>query len=286
VKLSQTSKGILAALAVVVAFAICDFAVFPLMWTVPLRMLGENIGLAMLGVIAAQGCLLSLCSSLGPGTIVYRRIVESIVGLVWISTLAAGYRTSLMLNPELRRFLTGAEVWIVLFAPSLYIGIQFPLWIVARIFHWRLAMAQQGPNHEPTRRLTLSDLLMTIAGVAVALATARTAFYIHGLYLDGWIGLGIFVLVAAGISLVSSLPATVLVLRLDWLVLGLGLLGAYALAALIATCLFATLFMGTQSDEVFEWVLLFAGFVLALTGPLCLARGFGYRLKWGREARA
>jgi hypothetical protein len=281
------------AVLVVVGFAACDVAIAPAMFVYQPQDFAAVFIYAAMGAIGAQGGLLAIWSVLGPGPAWQRRVSELTIGLFWLCAWAVGYLLARQFST--RPYGVSREVWLVLCAPAIYLAAQFPLWVVRVPFRWRIEFSQAATIDRPRATLTLAELMVVTATVAVVLGLARGSHYAAEPHSreSFWPALAIGAASAAGISLAGTLPALGLILGSRRLWVGLAILIAYALLAWLITVV-AIYFVAIGgmswrpfrplSDALYPLTPVYAGFTLGLVVPLILARSVGYRLRWGRPS--
>jgi len=128
----------------------------------------------------------------------------------------------------------------------------------------------------------IGALLLAMAAAASALAAARMSTAWRGD--DSIAGLVIGALVIVAVSAATVLPAVLAGLRARRLLLALALAFAADVGVVAVYLALRVILGGRRLEwEVFVVVpVLVAGFFVALTAPLLIARRIGYRLLWGR----
>src|SRR5262245_42089846 len=102
-----------------------------------------------------------------------------------------------------------------------------------------------------------------------------------------WIGVVVGLLIIAGRSLVSLLPAVIFVLRSKETVIALSLLFGYAFVVVIGAITITAVVVGSAPPaEALVMTLIWSGaFAATLAAPLLVMRATGYRLVWPRDRR-
>lgn len=268
--------GVLLGLLIVVCVA-GDFFMMPIMEVLrPIPTLAFPLLMASIGCVLAQGCLLAAWLAWSDQPLWERLLqhwtVAAILYLVWVAGLAVG----------LPQQFTMASAMVGLAVPLVSIAAQLPLWFARQTFGWRLIHGDAGDAG--ARPLSIRDLMLATALVAVALAPARWVPSPDG---KAMTVPGIVAFLAASIiSAIALLPAGPLLLRTRRFSHGVLLAGLYA-AFWMALPWVVVLIGRTRGLFSPPWQVL-AGIscvVLAFAATVILAaataRARGYRLVCG-----
>jgi hypothetical protein len=261
----------------------CDFLMVPLMSLVPWRPMPIfPLVQAIVGCVLAQGCLLAawLAWSDQPfrQRLIRHWIVAAILYLVWAAGLAFGQPSQF----------TKSSVIVGLLVPLVSIGAQLPLWIARQTFGWRLIRGDAKNDAGPAP-LTIRDLMLATALIALALALARSAPSPDSNPIGAlWI---IPALVAAAISTITLLPASILLRPAHPLRSGIRLAYLYAAfwIGLPWLIVFVAWHRGLFPAPPLPVLLGLATLILSFASTVVLAaataRSHGYRLLSGRLPR-
>jgi hypothetical protein len=202
--------------------------------------------------------------------------------LVLYCAWALGYAVSVREHAYLRDDYWEYVMQGLLCLPLLAIAIQAPLWLARIWLGWRVghrATPFRGPD---VKAFQILHLLGATAAVALALSAARLGVPDDG---ESLAGFAITALVAAAISLFTTLPVVAATLRARRALLILPALLFLDVAALVAVIVTISVVSGRPPfAEIYVWLAAMAGgFFVCLTGVMLVARGLGYRLAWGRR---
>ncbi len=235
------------------------------------------------GAIGAQGALHAVWCVLAPVGFIKRLAVGVGTGLILFGAWALGFLVSeKFLPPDFREIVrTG-----LLCLPLMAIAIQSPLWLARTCFGWRVARGGDPSRPSGGATFALRDIFIATAVVALALSAARLAVPDSVSSDDEFLlPLAITVLAAAGISLLTTLPAVVATLRARriWLALPAALL----LDVMIVVGFIEIVSAIEGSPPPWQAYVFLAymavSFFVCLSGVLLVARGLGFRLSWGRR---
>jgi hypothetical protein len=261
-----------------------DFFMTPMlaMQNGPPRIVGLTLLLGMVGCALAQGSLLAAWLAWGdlPFGLRLRRhwLVASILYLVWAAGLAT---CGIEQFPQLISFV-GMSV------PLISIAAQLPLWIVRHLFGWRLTTVEPPAADRPAPH-SIRDLMLATGLVAVSLALARAAPSAD----DKEIGVLWIVMfgVASAVSAIALLPAAAILLRPGPFHRGVFFACLYAgvWVGLLWLIVLVVLTQGRVIPPPLAVVVGATSLILSYAGTVILtagvARGYGYRLAWGRPRR-
>lgn len=274
----------LAGLSIVV-----DFSVVPLF----VAFLGLRAGLAvafpLAGCLLAQGSLLAAWLAWGDGPFSRRLrwhwIIAGVLCSVWL--------LGLMLSSPPHKF-REVGFTVALTVPVVSLGAQLPMWIARLLFGWRLvraiapsSAAIEGVVTPAEQPLSIRDLLVATLIVAASFAVARLspAAQQDDEFRFVW---GVYMAVAAFVSLIAILPAAAILLRPG--PFGLAVRNSLYLAAAPISLLWfvvaiSLIYARGALAPWYEYVGA-SFFFLAYAGTAILAaavaRDQGYQLGWGR----
>jgi len=254
---------------------LADLLVLPLMKVFDQHDWGAVLVYACMGLIIAQGGALTVWLAWGPEPFWWRLVGHwCLAGMalafwllgVWISEGPNDLREALgIVGPAL---------------PLVSLAAQVPLWIVRQFWGWRLA-----PPDAATP-LTIRDLMVATLLAGLSLAAARGVDGGGSRNEEFWLGWGIAVAVATGMSTIALLPAGGCLLGMRRLALGVSLMVAYAAAATAAVWIVALFLVSGSRVTIWELTGL-SIVVLSFTGMLVFAaitvRTWGYGLIYGRR---
>ncbi|NQT16124.1 MAG: hypothetical protein HQ582_25430 [Planctomycetes bacterium] len=166
--------------------------------------------------------------------------------------------------------------------PLLAIAIQSPLWLARILLRWRVEHIAGSSQESDDEALRIRHLLGATAAVALAFSAAQMGVPADG---ESLVGLAIAALVAAGVSLFTTLPAVAATLcahRL-WLTLSAILLLDVAVFAIFLVITSVVAKEWPRAEEYVGFASMAVGFFVGLTGVMLVARRLGYRLVWGRR---
>jgi hypothetical protein len=280
-------------LALIVAFVTGNCAVMPLMHVFD----GPNwkaISVICLAaaMMFAQAGLLCGAFAFVQAPLLKRAAVCWGAGVVLLICWAEGLLLFLYLEHGWRIGLTEddshALQFVGLSLPLIALAIQSPLWFFRVYLGWRLVRTEAADSHE--RPLSIGDYLIGTAIAAVCITLAQIAPQPAWVDAEFWPRWAIVFASVAGVSLVSVIPAMVVMFRFrNWL-LGLLLLVAYGLVAGIVTVsIFIAFDPGmrrglspSQIGVTIVVVFMFAAFAVFLGAGMKAMRDMGYSLALGR----
>ncbi len=126
---------------------------------------------------------------------------------------------------------------ILLVLPTISLAVESPLWLLRRLFGWRITRQTNGPTK--TRKLAIRDIMLATALVAAALALARVAMQLQrspGDTSSFWAMLGIAVAIGVGASAILLPPVV-------WFGLGVNNVRLAVLSAVLHAGVLATIFV-------------------------------------------
>jgi hypothetical protein len=213
-------------------FAGTNFAIAPLMdWLSP-HDFAAWLVFACVGAIGAQAALHAVWCVFAPTGFGKRLTVGVGSGLALFGAWSLGYAVFVYYEPYCR-----AEYWetiriSLLCLPLLVIAIQSPLWMARFWLGWRILHRADPFRRSGVEAFGIRDILAATGALAVALSAARIAMPPESAAAGRFpLALGIGALVAAAISLFTTLPAVAAILRARRV--GLALLGTAVLDAVI-----------------------------------------------------
>jgi hypothetical protein len=195
-------------------FATANVAVLPLMDTFRQRDWGAVWVYLSIGLIVAQGGSLPFWLVFGRGSFLARLIV------FWagVAVMGACWGAGAIVATSMHAFLHVYDDEVRFFALSLplaALAIQLPLWPLKLFCGWSVVKwdveRDDAPVGEANRPLAIRDYLIGTAIVAVAFTCARVAP--RHMPSNYWIVWLIFAASVAGTSLISIVPAMLLMLR-------------------------------------------------------------------------
>lgn len=272
-------------LVCVLLFGVANFVIGPLM-----SRLGPNDSAVLVyvcfGAIGAEGGLHAIWCVLAPVGLIKRFAVGIGTALVLFGAWALGYGVYVSLEPYLYDDYWEIVVTGLLCLPLVAIAIQLPLWLARAWLGWRVLHRADPSRQSGGAAFGIRDILVATAVLALALSAAKLAVPDRVFSETEFLfPLAIVALVAAGISLFTTLPVVVATLRARqiWLALPVTL----ALDVMILVVFMAT---GTAiARRPPPWqayvgmACMVGGFFVSLTGVMLVARRLGYRLVWGRR---
>ena len=259
----------------------CDFLMVPVLGMVPVWPIpGVPLFLGIVGCVLAQGCLLAAWIAWGDQPFWQRFTrhwtVAAILYLVWLAGLT-------VLHPD---EFAQVSSFVGLSLPLVSIAAQTPLWIVRQVFGWRLIRSDLSTDAGPAP-LSIRDLMLSTAMVALALAPARLAPSPDGKEFGNiWI---IMFVMASAISTITLMPASALLLRTRQLQRGVLFTALYAafwlglLWVVILVALNTGLFHVPPLAVVLGASCLIISFAATVISAAAAARTCGYRLVWERR---
>lgn len=274
--------------AIVAAYAVVNFAVYPFLdrtsWSLvhPLVYLAAGI---CLGTIASEIGVLSaaLVFGVAPG-FALRLMGLWALGLLLFACWAAG-----VLFAEGFR---GRRDWpwemfydLALILPLISLAVQAPLWMLKLYFGWRIELANAPVPDSNPKSLSIRDILFGTLVTALAIAAVRFVVSSQSdLDLNFWAAWGIGITFLAGASLLVLAPLMMLILRVDRPAVAFGAAAGYAVTAgIVATITWVAVEPGILKDSDFPtFFTLLISSALTPIAPLGIARWAGYRLRIGQ----
>ncbi|MFN0020774.1 MAG: hypothetical protein ACKVP0_21145 [Pirellulaceae bacterium] len=242
-------------------------------------------GTFCIGSIGGQAGTLAILAVLGPASTLRRHLVAVSLGL----GMALAWFVGLLISQSMygRHFPEMVNVaGMLLVIPLLFCVCELPLWFFRTFLRWRLELPAEGRTRPP--QLTIAGILIATAAVALSLGAVRLGDKLAGGGSEAhwWMGVAFASAWCGGFSLVVLPVVVPLIFRTQSLMIGL--LVASAWMGLLMTTLLIV--MSALSGyfpkrELHLIVCIALGFLFTLLGPLALCRLYGYRLRWGREAR-
>ena len=272
-----------ASLACVLPFTVANLLAAPVSYRVSDDDPRFVLGCLCIGIIGAEGALHAIWCVLAPVRFAKRLAIGVAVGLVWYGAWALGYVASASLHGGPYSY-HWEEIFIgLLCLPLVAIAIQSPLWFARIWLRWRIehrADPARGSDDEPFQ---IRHLLGATAAVAVAFSAVRLA--VPGDEEDFLIAFAIGALIAAAISLITTVPMVMATLRGRRMLLALPvilLLDVVAPLGFVVTLSIAlqdrlpvTIYVGFAA--------LGYSFFAGMAAVMLVARALGYRLAWGRH---
>jgi hypothetical protein len=265
-------------------FALSDAAVLKLMEVFQPDDWGAFWVYLTAGGMAAQLGLLTIWGAVGLGKAWQRQLLVMGVGGLWIGAWVAG-RFLLKERGFSPSWNESAPAFCL---PLVLLAMQLPLWIFRVLAQWRL-VSNDGIAPSKPPQMTIAGILgaMTLIGISLALVklglqvieSEETAFW--------WTAVAVACASGGIISLLVLVPITVLMLRLNSWLAGLGLSVLFLLAIVSIAVITTAAITGNMRSMSFGTYLAFpaafSGLVGGLLLPLVLIRLANYRLRWGRE---
>jgi hypothetical protein len=221
-----------AAISIGLFFAAVNFAVCPLMALVDGPANWKALPLfGLFGAVLSEAGLLSAALVFFSGPFWLRATLCWSVGFVLWGCWALG----LMLVKWIEPWWDVGEILQIgtLSLPLVALAIQSPLWFARSYSGWRLKHQKSGVT--ATTHLSIRDYLVGTAITAISITLARLARPAHWPIEDYWPGWSIVFTSFGGGSLLSIVPAMLLIfyVRSTWLGLGLFLVYSLAVSAVI-----------------------------------------------------
>ncbi|NQU20404.1 MAG: hypothetical protein HQ567_03910 [Candidatus Nealsonbacteria bacterium] len=241
---------------------------------------------AILGAIGAQAGLHAIWCVLAPVGFAKRFAVGVGTGLFLFGAWAVGHAAYVY-----ERAYYGPDYWetvltALLCLPLLAIAVQLPLWMMRMWCGWRILYRASPFRHAGFEAFGIRDLLVATGMVAVALSAAQLGISRGDSPADvALLPLVIGAGVAAGISLIVTLPGVVATLRARrrWLALPVTLL-LYMIVVFGFIAIITAIEGRSPPREAYYGMAGVGGSCFAcLVGVMLMARGLGYRLLWGRR---
>lgn len=275
-------RSTLALWVFVVLFAVGDFVFGYVFQSEP-----QWLALACLGIVGAQGGLHAIWYDFASVQPVTRLGLGVGAGLGWYCAWAAGYTSQSIPRFHGSVYLFWSSVITgLLCMPLVLLAVRSPLWLARYFFRWRVLHRRDPARRSPFQSIGIRDILLATGAVAVALSAARTGITVS--YHDSepsLLILGLYALLAAALSLFTTLPVVVATLRARRLWLALLIVLFFVL---LSTVGFVAGIRGIAGewpprDAYLSLALMAACFFVCLTRPLLIMRWLGYRLYWGRR---
>ena len=267
--------------------AVVDFAMGPLMRWIRPNDLAAAIVYVCFGVIGAQAGLHAVWCVLAPVGPAKKLQVGVGAALLFLVAWALGHTFE-----DVGRSYAGRNYWegvrgVLLSLPLLIIAIQLPLWAVRIWCRWHVVHVADCSRQSTYKAIGIRDILVATGVVAMALSAAQLAAVVRtpnsaAPLLPLLIGAG----AAMAVSLLTTVPAVAATLRASrpWraiiCVLLLQVLVLFGILAIV------TMVDRLPHEAIFGITFMVIGFVVPLNGGMLAARGFGYRLLWGRKGIA
>jgi hypothetical protein len=256
------------------------------------------VALALFGLLPAQACIVPAAMVFAPGHVLLRALVGWAVALLlcgaWIGgAVICAWRISYPSSISSYDWETiAAGTWGVLhWLPAALLALQSPLWLLKLYCGWAVVRTSAGGSRDqPARPLAISDYLLAMGVVGLALALAR--WHLAGESVnaeDFWIpilvigpgGAVLCLLGTAAPMLLVLLPddSRQVLLRLAWLATG---------GVLLITLPFVVQVVSGWDVVFIEWsagLMFFAAGCTALAACAGIIRHAGYRLQIGRRKR-
>lgn len=280
---------LLLAIAIGSVFAVGNFAICPL---------GEALGrpdwravpvFVLFGGIVAQAGLLSAAIVFGPGTFWRRMLICWGAGLSLWSCWAAGLGSVAFVKASYRSSAGEVLPFISFSLPLLALAIQSPLWFFRCYLGWRLVPSNR--QQETSRPLSIGDYFLGTAIAAVSIASARLAPQPQWDMSSYWPVWAIVFASVAGMSLVSIIPAMLLMFRWrDWRA-AFFLLVLYGFVAGVTTIAIVSAIFGPPGGPSPQWQLIaimvvFVSLAVFLGAVMMTARGLEFELVLGNRPHA
>lgn len=265
-----------------VGFAVMNASLLPMIERSGPNDFGALWGTFCMGSIGGQAGLLAIGAVLGPFSTLRRHLVVIVLAAAWALAWLLGVLLSRAIygpySPSLKEVLP-----VLLTLPLLFCFCELPLWIVRTFFRWRIeSLADTSPR---LPQLSIAGILAATAAVGLALGAIRLGQKLgNSNEGDWWLGVAVAAGFTGGISAFVLPMVVAMIFRYPSPIIGV--LVATAWISLLGVVLVAVIsaFAGSfPSREMHLLLSLLMGFIITLTSPLALVRGFGYRLLWGRE---
>ena len=285
---SRLAKTRIALSACVVLFAVNNMALTPLEYLLGRADL-EVLFFPCVGLIGAQAGLHAIWCVLAPVGAVKRLATGIGAGLLLYGAWALGYAVEVWNWRDADAYHWWEEVASTLLClPLLVVAVQVPLWVARWWFGWRI-LRRCGPSRRlPRTPIGIRDILVATGVVALVLSIARSPLpgeASNGSPPGNLIPLVTGALVAAAISLFTTLPVVVATLRARRLWLAIPTILFLDLAVMSGLVVISSAQDGRwpQQEECLFLILMLVGFSLSLIGPMLIVRRLGFRLYWGRR---
>jgi hypothetical protein len=241
------------------------------------------------GVIGAQGALHAIWCVLAPVPGRIRLAVAVGLAVFWYGAFLFG--VAVVGGPD-DEFGEGALTGL-LCLPLICLGFQMPLWLVRFWLRWRIVHEGNDSVGSRMTTLRLRHILVGMAGIALALGTARMAkpdgvdseaAFVLWMFIPALL----FLLLSAG----TTLPLLIVTMYPRNVALPLSILGGVLLAIVVVGFSCLALFIRDLNNMTAAMVVsggvacLIGGYLAGIVGVLLIARGLGYRLRWGRQKKA
>lgn len=235
-----------------------------------------------MGVIGAEAALHAIWCVLAPTPIAKRLAIGIAVGLVLYGAWALGYSASF--SGRAYRYWEYVLMGL-LCLPLLAIATQSPLWLARIWLRWRIEHREEPLPPSEVEPFRIRDLLAATAALALALSAIRLGMPEDIPSEEAFlIGFAIAALVAAAVSLFTTLPVVAAALRTRRALMTLPAILLVHVATLLGVfVILSAVFQEWPPAWVYAGIVAMGfGFSACLAGVLLVARGLGYRLAWGR----
>lgn len=176
---------------------------------------------------------------------------------------------------------------IFLSIPLLAVAVQTPLWAAKFWFGWRIVTPVRRSNDATGRPFGIRDLLIGMALGACVLSAAQLAAPPNTSTEDFLVPLVIAAVVLAIVSLLTTIPAIVAILRSRRIAPAVGVLLLYGFA--LAVGVIETFVAIAETDTLMMRLgfgTLLGVYFLTLTGCMLAFRAAGWRLRWGKPRKS
>lgn len=281
---SRTPLIVLAAL-----FATANAAIMPLTEVFQQRDWGAVWVYMSAGLMTAQAGALPFWLVFGRESFLVRLVVFWAAAVGLFGCWGLGFLVWCRLSPNNFHWPDPVH-FFVLSLPLAALAIQLPLWPLKLYFGWSLVREGDAESAPSDRPLAIRDYLLGTAIVAISVGLARLAP--DRLESEFWLAWLIFAASIAGTSLVSIVPAMLLMLRGASGRRGAALMMVYALGAAGITAIVVAAinpFFRRQLSSPRQWwelvgtLLVFLAFAAGLSGAMLAMRALGYRLRFGSQ---
>lgn len=278
---NSTRTNLAVASAVLLLFVVANILIGPLMARFQPSVPEAAMWNCLAGMIGEEGGLHAIWCVLAPVSFFKRLAVGIGAGAILFGAWALGYAIGISQGGYLRGNYWETVRTGLLCLPLLAIAIQSPLWIARGWLGWRILYGCDTSAGLRVERIRIGDLLTAMAVVAMALSAVRWGKTPS--QVDSLLPL---VIAAAAISLFTTLPVVVAILRSRrlWLALTAALLP-------YLTLLLADLVGARLRSEPVLWqawanfASMLGAFFVCMAGAMLLVRRLGFRLFLGRRYR-